>query len=75
MKFFKRHVLQQHSYEDLIRKELDEAREDLLRAETAMDWAQSNCDYNYARIERLERRLEWLATKTATRDVTATVSP
>lgn len=66
MKFFKRHVLQQHSYEDLIRKELDQAREDLLRAETAMDWAQSNCDYNYARIERLERRLNALQPKLPT---------
>lgn len=66
MKFFKRHVLQQHTYEDLIRKELDEAREDLLRAETAMDWAQSNCDYNYSRIERLERRLNALQPKLST---------
>lgn len=63
MKFFRRHVLQQHSYEDLIHKELEQAREDLLRAETALDWAQSNCDYNYSRIERLERRLNALQPK------------
>ena len=66
MKFFRRHVLQQHSYEDLIHKELEQAREDLLRAETALDWAQSNCDYNYARIERLERRLNALQPKLST---------
>lgn len=66
MKFFKRHVLQQHSYEDLINRELEQAREDLLRAETALDWAQSNCDYNYARIERLERRLNALQPKLST---------
>ena len=66
MKFFRRHVLQQHSYEDLIHKELEQAREDLLRAETALDWAQSNCDYNYSRIERLERRLNALQPKLPT---------
>ena len=66
MKFFRRHVLQQHTYEDLINRELEQAREDLLRAETALDWAQSNCDYNYARIERLERRLNALQPKLST---------
>lgn len=66
MKFFKRHVLNQRSYEDLIKMELEQAREDLLRAETAMDWAQSNCDYNYSRIERLERRLNALQPKLST---------
>lgn len=66
MKFFRRHVLQQHTYEDLLKRELEQAREDLLRAETAFDWAQSNCDYNYSRIERLERRLNGLQPKLST---------
>lgn len=64
MNWFKRNnPLKQPSYYDLIERELQEAREALLRSETAMDWAQSNCDYNYARIERLERRLNALQQK------------
>lgn len=63
MKFFKKHVLRETSYEDAIKQELEEARLALLRSETALDWAQANCNYNYNRIERLERMLDELQQK------------
>lgn len=49
------------SLEEVIKRELVEARLDLLKAETAMDWAQSECDYNYSRIDRLEKKLKQYA--------------
>jgi polyhydroxyalkanoate synthesis regulator phasin len=63
VKFFKRHILQETSYLEAVTAELEEARLSMLRAETAFDWAQSNCDYNYSRIERLERKLHELQQK------------
>lgn len=63
MKFFKRHILQETTYLEALTAELEEARLSLLRSETALDWAQSNCDYNYSRIERLERKLHELQQK------------
>ena len=64
MNWFKRNnPLKQPSYYDLIERELQEAREALLRSETALDWAESNVDYNINRITRLEGRLRELQPK------------
>lgn len=40
--------------ENLIEKELYEARRSLMEAETGLEWAQSMVAYNKARIARLE---------------------
>lgn len=45
------------TYREAIQRELDQARLSLLESETALDWAQSMCDYNYNRIARLEDKL------------------
>lgn len=45
------------SYREVLQCELDQARLSLLESETELDWAQAKCDYNYSRIERLEKRL------------------
>jgi hypothetical protein len=60
VKFFKRHVLRETTYEEAILQELEESRLALMRSETAMDWAEANCDYNYNRIKRLEGKLNEL---------------
>lgn len=66
MKFFRRHVLRETSYMEALKQELEEAKLALLRSETAYDWAQANCDYNYNRIERLERKINELQSKMPT---------
>lgn len=38
----------------LAQRELEEARRQLLAAQTAQDWARSQVDYHQARIRRLE---------------------
>jgi hypothetical protein len=57
MKWFKK-AISQPDWRTQAVQELEEARQALLRSETALDWAQANCDYNYNRIERLEKRLK-----------------
>ena len=42
---------------DVVEKELHQARLSLLEAETALEWATSQVEYNQRRIVRLERTL------------------
>ena len=56
MKWFKK--FSQPDWRTMAQAELEVAKLSLLRAETALDWAQSNVDYNVSRIERLERTLK-----------------
>ena len=44
--------------EDLIRRELEQARKALLESETARDYATAICYYNEQRIQRLKEALE-----------------
>jgi len=57
MKWFKK-VLSTPDWKAVVQQELREAQLGLLKAETALDWAQAECDYQYSRIERLKKRLE-----------------
>ena len=57
MKWFKK-AMGQPDWKSMAQTELEDAKLSLLRAETALDWAQSNVDYNINRIERLERALK-----------------
>ena len=45
------------SLEAVVQKELGEAKLRLLEAETAVEWAASQVEYNRSRIARLERTL------------------
>ena len=42
----------------LAARELDDARRELLEAQTALDYARSIVDYNTQRIRRLELRMQ-----------------
>ena len=55
MKFLEwiRHLYTPATCEELMARELDTARRDLLLAETAQDYAESVVIYNNQRIERL----------------------
>lgn len=56
MKWFKK-AIGQADWQAMAKTELEEAKLALLSAETALDWAHSNVEYNLSRIERLERML------------------
>ena len=60
MKFLNwiRHLYTPATCEELMARELDTARRDLLLAETAQDYAESVVIYNNQRIERLTTALK-----------------
>ena len=60
MKFLNwiRHLYTPATCEELMARELDTARRDLLLAETAQDYAESVVLYNNQRIERLTAALK-----------------
>ena len=60
MKFLEwiRHLYTPATCEELMARELDTARRDLLLAETARDYAESIVLYNNQRIERLTTALK-----------------
>ena len=60
MKFLNwiRHLYTPATCEELMARELDTARRDLLLAETAQDYAESIVLYNNQRIERLTAALK-----------------
>ena len=60
MKFLEwiRHLYTPATCEELMARELDAARRDLLLAETAQDYAESVVIYNNQRIERLTAALK-----------------
>ena len=60
MKFLNwiRHLYTPATCEDLMARELDAARRDLLLAETALDYAESMVLYNKQRILRLTEALK-----------------
>ena len=60
MKFLNwiRHLYTPSTCEELMARELDTARRDLLLAETAKDYAESMVLYNDQRIERLTEALK-----------------
>ena len=60
MKFLEwiRHLYTPAACEELMARELDAARRDLLLAETAKDYAESMVLYNNQRIERLTEALK-----------------
>ena len=60
MKFLNwiRHLYTPATCEELMARELDSARRDLLLAETARDYAESMVLYNKQRIERLTTALK-----------------
>ena len=53
-----RHLYTPATCEELMARELDSARRDLLLAETARDYAESMVLYNKQRIERLTTALK-----------------
>jgi hypothetical protein len=53
-----RHLYTPATCEELMARELDAARRDLLLAETARDYAESMVLYNVQRIERLTASLK-----------------
>jgi|688.fasta_scaffold288312_1 hypothetical protein len=57
MKWFKK-ITTSPDWREVIGQELKEAQMGLLKAETALDWAQAEYDYQYNRMERLKGRLE-----------------
>ncbi len=57
MKWFKK-VLSTPDWKAVVEQEVCEAELKLLEAETALDWAQAECDYQYNRIERLKNKLK-----------------
>jgi hypothetical protein len=57
MKWFKK-ISSPPDWKTVVEQELKEAQLGLLRAETALDWAQAECDYQYSRIERLMNKLK-----------------
>ena len=60
MKFLEwiRHLYTPATCEELMARELDAARRDLLLAETALDYSESLVLYNKQRIERLTTALK-----------------
>jgi len=60
MKFLEwiRHLYTPATCEELMARELDAARRDLLLAETALDYSESLVLYNNQRIERLTTALK-----------------
>jgi hypothetical protein len=57
MKWFKK-ITTPPDWKEVVEQELKGAQLKLLEAETALDWAQAECDYQYNRIERLKNKLE-----------------
>lgn len=53
------------SIEELAARELDEARRALLKAETAVEWAEADRVFQQARIERLEQRIQSTAERSS----------
>lgn len=56
MKIIKRYVFNEVDLETMVEQEIEEAKRALLRAETGVEWAMSQVQYNRTRIERLESR-------------------
>jgi hypothetical protein len=59
MKIFRK-VLNQPNYHEAVEQELQEAQMALLQAETGLDWAYSQVEYNQNRIKRLKETLHAL---------------
>ena len=51
-----RNLLIAPSADVMAQRELEEARRELLEAQTAHEWAKSRVDFNLSRIRRLEAR-------------------
>ena len=62
MKIFRK-VLNKPTYREAVEQELEDAQMSLLQAETGLDWAYSQVEYNQSRIKRLKETLHALQPK------------